>query len=236
MSALSVGKGLLQSFAARYNYQIERKYDFGKYRLDVLELLVEQSKPDDPDFFFLQIGAHDGQTLDPINQMIRRYGWRGILLEPQPDVFRQLTENYRGNDRLIFENAALAISDGQMPFWTIPGQTILGSLDKQVLYRSGFKDNQISEAKVAAISAATLLAKHHVSRVDLLQADTEGFDFEVIKMILAAQIRPKIINYEHINLSTADRDACVNLLGGLGYKLLRSGAYGLDTVAFLSMS
>jgi FkbM family methyltransferase len=103
----------------------------------VLELLVERSNPDDPDFFFLQIGAHDGETLDPINQMIRRYGWRGLLLEPQPDVFQQLTETYRRNDNLIFENAALAISDGQMPFWTIPGHTHLGSFSKKMLYRSG---------------------------------------------------------------------------------------------------
>jgi FkbM family methyltransferase len=225
---------MLQSIAAKYNYQIERKYEFGNHRLDVLEVLVEHSKPGDPEFFFIQIGANDGESYDPINKMIRRYGWRGILLEPQPRVFRQLTDNYRGNDRLIFENAALAPVDGEMAFWTIPGQTGFGSFRKQVLYRSGFKDSQIMEEKVATISPATLLAKHNIGRVDLLQVDTEGFDFEIIKLIMATQIRPTIINYEHIHLSTTDRAECVSLLGGLGYKMMRAGAYGIDTVAFRS--
>jgi FkbM family methyltransferase len=232
MSAFSIARNVLQNVASKYGLQIERKYDFGVYRLDVLELLVERVGPRDPDFFVIQVGANDGEENDPINQMIRRYNWRGILLEPQPDVFRSLVKNYNGYDHLIFENAALASSDGELPFFTIPGQTGLGSFDKAVLHRSGFKDSAIVKGKVAAITASTLLKKHHVERVDLLQVDTEGFDFEVIKMILSANIRPKIINYEHLHLSNVDRAACVDMLGSLGYKMLQAGPLRIDTVAF----
>jgi FkbM family methyltransferase len=233
MNAFSIARNVLQIVASKYGLQIERKYESGVCRLDVLELLVERVGPRDPDFFFIQVGATDGEENDPINQMIRRYNWRGVLLEPQPDVFRSLVKNYNGHEHLIFENAALASSDGELPFFTIPGQTGLGSFDKAVLHRSGFKDFNIVKGHVAAITASTLLKKYR-ERVDLLQVDTEGFDFEVIKMILSANIRPKIINYEHLHLSNVDRAACVDMLGWLGYKMLQ-GPLRIDSVAFYTL-
>jgi FkbM family methyltransferase len=233
MSAFNTVRKAIQSTADKYGYQVERKYDLGRHRLDVLEVLVEQSKPDDPSFQFVQIGANDGEADDPINQMVRKYRWRGILLEPQPDVFKQLVENYRGFDRLIFENAALASTDGFMPFFSVQEQSGLSSFDRSVLVRSGFTDQQIVRTEVPTISPQTLLSKHNVTHVDLLQIDTEGFDFEVVKLMIAAGLRPSIINYEHVHLSTPDRAECVSLLGGLGYKMLQAGERRTDTVAFL---
>jgi FkbM family methyltransferase len=231
MSAFSVLRSVLQSVASRYGLKIERKYEFGDYRLDVLELVVERLDPSRPDFFFLQVGANDGVSNDQINGMIRRYGWRGILLEPQPDVFASLKRNYAGNDRLIFENAALAFSDGEADFWTVPGNDGLGSFDLQVLRRSGLSDSQLRKLRVPTVSVKTLMARHGVEHVDLLQVDTEGFDYEVIKMFLAASVLPSAINYEHLHLSDADRAACVGMLGPLGYKMLQAGPQRIDTVA-----
>jgi hypothetical protein len=38
VSAFSFARKSLQFLAAKYNLQIERKYEFGEFRLDVLEL------------------------------------------------------------------------------------------------------------------------------------------------------------------------------------------------------
>jgi hypothetical protein len=32
--------------------------------------------------FFLQVGANDGLMDDPIHFLVRKYGWCGVLLEP----------------------------------------------------------------------------------------------------------------------------------------------------------
>ena len=32
---------------------------------------------------FIQVGGFDGITTDPLYKYITRYGWRGVLLEPQ---------------------------------------------------------------------------------------------------------------------------------------------------------
>src|SRR5262245_37464793 len=45
------------------------------------------------DVFFLQVGANDGLMDDPIHFLVRKYGWCGVLLEPDPQLFKRLKEN-----------------------------------------------------------------------------------------------------------------------------------------------
>jgi hypothetical protein len=54
-----------QSIASRYGYQIERKYDLERYRLNLLEILVHRVGAENSKFFFVQIGANDGDSYDP---------------------------------------------------------------------------------------------------------------------------------------------------------------------------
>ncbi|MGY3605130.1 MULTISPECIES: FkbM family methyltransferase [unclassified Bradyrhizobium] len=225
----------IQSVAAKSGYLIERRYDLEKYRLNLLELVVKQAAPSDPNFFFLQAGANDGEAFDPINLMVRNYRWRGVLLEPQPDVFKRLVANYKGHeDHLTFENSALTDVDGERPFWTVAEQTGLGSFDKDMIYRSAPKGATFIERRVMTISPRTLFEKHNINRIDLLQVDTEGFDFEIIKLIIGSGINPRLINYEHVHLSSNDRQECATLLGERGYRLCRAGHYGTDTLALLA--
>src|SRR3954451_25448513 len=46
------------------------------------------------DVFFLQVGANDGVTEDHIHPIVRRCGWRGLLLEPMKTSYEHLVENY----------------------------------------------------------------------------------------------------------------------------------------------
>jgi len=60
-----------------------------------------------PELTFIQIGTFDGITKDPLYKYIERYGWRGIMVEPQPRPASQLRELYRGNDRIVVLQAAI---------------------------------------------------------------------------------------------------------------------------------
>jgi FkbM family methyltransferase len=58
---------------------------------------------------FIQVGANDGKSENPLYRYILNYPWHGILVEPQPDIFGKLCENYAAiANRLIFENIAIA--------------------------------------------------------------------------------------------------------------------------------
>lgn len=76
----------------------------------------------DPDFFFVQIGANDGLRNDPIHHYVRKYGWKGILVEPQSKVFSSLVKNYEGHSGLIFENVAIGEEDGEIELFTIDAE------------------------------------------------------------------------------------------------------------------
>src|SRR4051812_3493548 len=63
--------------------------------LDHLIALRMLQDPEEP-VFFIQIGAFDGRTGDQIHDYVVRYGWPGILVEPQPVVFEELCRTYAG--------------------------------------------------------------------------------------------------------------------------------------------
>lgn len=191
------------------------------------------------DVSFVQIGAHDGKTLDPLWPFASARSWSGVLVEPQPDVFHQLVANYsaaRDTSRLRFENAAIARHDGEALLYrfaasaSLPAHaTMLASFNADALRFNahGYRAPVVA-GRVPAISVATLLRKHGLERVDVLEIDTEGFDAEVVTMFVEAGVLPAVVRYEHGALSLRDRRRCVALLGRHGY---RFAFQGVDAVA-----
>jgi FkbM family methyltransferase len=229
-------KEIVQRTANHFGYRIERLVDVDEAPLDVLDLAVHRLMAERPDLFFLQIGAHDGVCDDPLRKYVTRYHWRGLLVEPQPKVFARLVENYRGEPQLRFENAAVAERDGTRTLYAIPegvevsAATCLATFNPQVLRdRVGYRV-PIEELTIPALSLPTLLGKHGVGRVDLLQIDTEGYDYEILKTVDFEKVRPTVIHFEHLLLSQLDKLDCFRLLARHGYRLSRQG---INTLAYL---
>src|SRR5262245_42462654 len=87
--------------------------------IDVFDLVLRDYLTRNPPPIFLQVGAHDGGTEDPAVHRMRRYGLRGLLVEPQPIAFKRLVEHYDGESKLAFENSLLGPSDGQAKFYKV---------------------------------------------------------------------------------------------------------------------
>jgi hypothetical protein len=88
---------------------------------------------------------------------------------------------------------------------------------------------RIEEIQVRAVSMATLLRESGGNRIDILQIDAEGYDFEILKMIDFSQMKPAIICYEHANLTRGQTEESAALLVAEGYRLTRDN---LDTIAY----
>src|ERR1044072_1354923 len=71
------------------------------------------------DVFFVQIGAYDGRTSDPLYQYVTKYNWRGIAVEPQPHYFAKLEEAYSGLPDLELRNVAVAERRETRPLYAI---------------------------------------------------------------------------------------------------------------------
>lgn len=184
-----------------------------------------------PRSFFVQVGSNDGLKLDPLRPHILARQWSGIMIEPLPYVFEQLEAVYGGHPRVILENVAVADHDGTAELFYIPESTdsslpnwydALGTFRKEVLLKHTefIPDiaSRISSVEVPCMTFESICAKHGVETVDLVQIDTEGYDYEVIKLIDLERHAPTLLMYEHLHLSPADREACLARLRSNGYE------------------
>jgi FkbM family methyltransferase len=226
-------KGAIQKLVNLFGYEIKRPLPKCGEEINLLDLAVRSSLSSADRFFVLQIGANDGSMDDPIHSFIVRHNLDGLLVEPLPDCFERLCMNYADQPQLLFENCAISDQDGERDLYRLvqdnpfpPRAQGLASFDQKVLieHKRFLPDIEqyIEVVKVPTMTPKSLFEKHNVTKVDLLQVDSEGYDYEIIKMILDTNIFPKIINYEHIHLSRKDQVNCRRLLMSKGFRFAQS--------------
>ncbi len=198
------------------------------------------------DLQFVQVGAYDGVMFDPLRPLILAHGWRGILLEPQPDQFAKLTQNYRDQPQLILKNAAIDRRDGEKILYRASDAYFANfqradelewvrsaaTFDRAAFEKVPHIEGHIEEVPVEGISFDSLFEQTDFGHVHLLQIDTEGFDYEIIKMFDVAKRKPEIIHFEHKMLTPRDLNQCLRMLVKSGYLLAQ--IEGEDTLAYLS--
>ena len=131
---------------------------------------------------------------DPIHFLVRKYGWCGVLLEPDPQFFERLKENYSGVDGPILVNAALSPINGKTTFYRIrmdekmPSWCAgLGSFRRDVILSTKSDvpeiESHIVEDRIESISFHSLVARYKLPRIDLIVIDTEGYDLEILRQL-----------------------------------------------------
>jgi FkbM family methyltransferase len=211
------------------------------------DFLSQYSKSKPGNFTVVQIGANDGITHDPIHKFIKRDDWKGVLLEPQPDVFHEfLTKIYAKNKGIHPLCAAIGEKDGSQPIYKVGFSSMrwatgLASFSKEKIEQA-FKDGivasnckrfgieipadqsqWISQEEVQVIAPATLIQTYGLDHIDLLQIDAEGYDLEVIRIFDIPKTRPQAIIFENVGLNAADYAACLHLLEEQNYQLKKFG-------------
>ena len=191
---------------------------------------------------FVQVGAFDGVSGDLLHRYAMKGLIRGCLIEPQADAFEQLRANYAGVEGVQFRRAAIADRSGEATLYRVrpgtPGPNWLyqiASFRRDVLLKHaaivpGLEDAIITES-VPTITFGDLFSELGYEP-DIVVIDTEGYDFEVIKLLDVGLRQPRIILYESKHLVPRDRDACIDLLRAAGYRL---AVLAVDTVAYLPM-
>jgi FkbM family methyltransferase len=209
------------------------------------ELLEHFARSRQGDVYFIQIGANDGVGNDPFVDVLTRFSWRGICVEPQAKAFSALKAHYARNARIVVENAAIAEQTGTQTMFRISFSddkwaSRLTSLRHDVLEKqieSGYvgrkakeqgiapphdRESWISEEVVTTLTFADLLAKHDMPRVDALLLDVEGYEWPILRQFDFAKHKPSFVALERMHLSDADRANIVSLLGTHGYRVRKT--------------
>ena len=203
---------------------------------------------------FIQIGGNDGQTHDPLYLLIKKYKWKGIILEPQKGVFEdKLKKTYKHKKNIKLINAAIDSVEGERALYKISFSENRWATGLSTFMKSKLEDNiasgyidecaikwgdktpenkkdYITEEQVECISFQSLLTKYEIATLDLLAIDAEGYDFEIIKMFDFDKVKPLFILYEHGILSFDDKINCEKFLSNIGYSIFKEGN---DTLAYL---
>jgi FkbM family methyltransferase len=230
---------IIKSALQTFGYDLVRYVPHFARPFDVLPLLVEEGVRRRGSFFFLQVGANDGALDDPIRDLVIKHDLKGVLVEPLPDMFEKLQQNYAGQTGLQFENVAISRQPGTIKIYRIaadadvpdPHWHGMASMSREHLLKHGATAAQIQVCEVPAVTMKSVLQKHDIRALDLLQIDTEGYDYEVLKLVLECGLRPRIVNYEHCHLIPKTRQAAQRQLVDLGYRFIEVGK---DTVATLT--
>ena len=161
----------------------------------------------DDDFFFIQIGANNGQRYDPIYQLIttEKEKVSGIAVEPVQEYYDELRETYKDFPTIKLIRKAIHSTHKEETIYKInPGYVQMeehlkgmSSFDKNNFTKDGIPEADIFTERVSCISIMDLLEAEKITRLHLLQVDAEGYDSEIIKSIDFNKIKPFIINFEH---------------------------------------
>jgi FkbM family methyltransferase len=165
--------------------------------------------------YFLEFGATDGRHLSNTWLLQKKFGWKGILAEPNPAWHGKLRANRRG---AIIDTRAVYFRSGEkLPFLACD----IGELGSLEMYsEQDFHSHTRRGApsiEVETISLTDLLRTHNAPRfIDYMSMDTEGGEFEILQTFDFSQYKVGLISVEH-NFTPA-REKIFHLLTGLGYE------------------
>ncbi len=188
---------------------------------DPLKLAVAYALRRRPDFTFLQVGAFDGRTDDPIYPLVEEFGIRGIVVEPQPEMLETLRASYAEYPQVVVVNAAIADEEGTREFYgTKGGPSRKASFFRSNLLKHGVRPADIVAQTVRCTTIGNLMRGQGFERRDLIQIDAEGFDAAIVRTIDFQAVQPSIVRFEHVHLSETDCDRCVELLAHHGFRFI----------------
>ena len=246
MSIRSLTKEIIRRFLRSRGKEIVPIQAWHGPAIPLFPLLIEHWARAEPGGWLVQIGANDGMMEDPVRESIVALGIPALLVEPLPDRFERLRSNYAEQPNILYDNVAISDRSGDAQLFRIQSAAThlpefvhgLARFDKAVLLKHrdwpgvdalSF-EHSIEAVPVQVVTFAGLLQRHpDIKKVGVLQVDTEGHDYLVVKSSIDAGCHPRLIHYEHKHLSYYDQFACRDLLASHGYSFW---ADYVDTLAW----
>lgn len=182
------------------------------------------------EFHFVQIGANDGISFDFLYDFVISRKSSGLVVEPIKEYYNELVKNYNNYENIIKLNFAVHPTEKFAKIYKVNPQSFfkypdwvkgIASFNFKHHLSLNINSEDILIEEVECKPLMDIISDNN--RLDLLQIDTEGFDYEVMKMIDFDMIKPKLIKYEFVGLTDVDLKKSFDLLETNGYYLFKEG-------------
>lgn len=179
------------------------------------------------DLYFIIIGAMDGIHYDNLIPFLTKNKLNGLFIEPIPQMYDKLRNNYKNYEGILaFENCAISEKEGKVKMYKVPDSKI-GSVYPEwtdgcstlYLEKSVIKNFEPEEIFVQSHRLENVLSKHKIEKIDIIQIDTEGADYEIFNAIDFEIYKPKFIAIEIMNLTYQEVQNIKEKLETLNYKI-----------------
>lgn len=195
------------------------------------------------DVSFIQIGANDGVVDDPIRNFIVEYpSWSGLMFEPHPAYFSDLTHLYGERQNITLMNSGISDTNGtfelyhiseterhRFPAW-VRGCASLNEERFVQTIKDGLKEgggldpkSDIASTTVELKRLDSVLEKLGKTKTDLIVIDVEGHERSVLSSFDLGELDPKLVVVENNGVDTEFEDEVVSKLSAAGMETFRLG-------------
>ncbi len=194
-------KGVLET-GRRVLRRLNERFILHSFALDRLDVKLRPFLRRD-DAFFIEAGANDGIEQSNTLYLERYRGWRGLLVEPFPELAARCRAN---RPHSIVEHAAL------VPFDHPSDTVVMRYCDLMSVVKGGMRSEaeelehvrrgseiqrvETREVVCPARTLSSILDQHGIERVDLFSLDVEGYELNVLKGLDLARHRPRLMLIE----------------------------------------
>lgn len=153
--------------------------------------------------FFIDIGAHDGITINNTIYFEKNNEWTGINVEPIKNVYNNLVAN---RPKCINLNCAVSNTDGTAEFICNTGYTemisgLKNNFDPRHFERLDRENKQMGSTTeyitVDTKRIETICDEYNIDHIHYLSIDVEGAEFDVIKSINFDKVFIDVIGFEN---------------------------------------
>jgi FkbM family methyltransferase len=164
---------------------------FISYAQNFEDVMLWRALKDVEPGFYIDVGAADA-TIDSVTRAFYERGWRGINIEPEPELFRKLAAA-RPED--INLDIAVGGKSGEAPFFAVVGEG-LSTLVPNVADAARNRGFRIEELRVCTRTLAEICERHAKTPIHFLKIDVEGAEWDVLAGADFTAYRPWIVIVE----------------------------------------
>lgn len=194
---------------------------------------------------FIQVGANDGISCDPIREFVTEYCWRGVVVEPVLAIFSILKRSYARYPAVTPVNCAISYGgDRKLKLFCVSESALerypryasmISSVDPLHLTRllPSISADEIVEMSVDCLTVEEVLERSALGSVDLLHLDVEGHEANILLNVDFSRVSPNYLLFEHDHISAEDSKKIEERLCEADFELER---FTSDTLAVRHVS
>lgn len=176
----------------------------------------------------VQIGANDGVSHgdEVLYHMIQANPqWQKILIEPVEENMNLLKDNYKDCQNVFFEKIAIGEADSKKEMYinTIGNDGgLFGALStfNEDIALKFFSNVSFKKEDIDVRHFSYVVDKYKISRIDIFQSDTEGYDGLILNQIFDLNIFPKILKVESGFMTHEEANRILAILNIMNYDIL----------------